>query len=247
MLPSWIKSKNNIPLPTYFFAILTTNLKFDSASFFLASSSPARTPFASSISCSYVKSGILPISLKYILTGSSTLTPSILFTSISSNFISSTSSKSSKSGSSSSVSSLYMFIPFFSNFSKTSSICSGVTSPSSNASSPYVILPAFLAFSMILSILSCLSSDFFVVTSFFVSDFSLLVVPFSTFSEIIFIKIIWFFLLNFQAILSTNVCSSTFTFFPSLIIFNFNFLISISLLSLKTTFTFIVLSAHSIL
>ena len=74
MLPSWIKSRNNIPRPTYLLAIDTTNLKFAAASSFLACSSPSRIRFASSISCSWVNKSTRPISFKYILTGSLILT-----------------------------------------------------------------------------------------------------------------------------------------------------------------------------
>ena len=151
MFPSWIKSKNNIPLPTYFFAILTTNLRLDSASFCFAASSPANTFFASSSSSSYDKSGILPISLKYILTGSSILMPSILARSMSSTFISSTASSSSMSGSSKSKSSSFKTLtPMSSNASNTLSICSVFASSNSLASSPYVIFPFSFAFFIIL-------------------------------------------------------------------------------------------------
>ena len=116
-------------------AILTTSLRFDSANFCFASSSSSNIFLASSNSSSNVKSGILPISLRYILTGSSTLIPSIEVAFISSSFISSTSSKSSMSGSSS-VSSFKTSTPSSSNTSNTLSIWSGVTSPNWLASSP---------------------------------------------------------------------------------------------------------------
>ena len=70
MLPSWIKSKNNIPLPTYFLAIDTTKRKLLEIKMFLASSSPSSIRFAISGSSSGFKSGTRPISFKYILTGS---------------------------------------------------------------------------------------------------------------------------------------------------------------------------------
>ena len=160
MFPSWIKSKNSIPLPTYFFAILTTNLKFDSANFCLASSSPSITFFANSNSSSKLSNGIFPISLKYILTGSSTLIPSKFIVLISSTFMSSTFSNSSTSGSSS-KSSFSTSTPISSNASNTLSICSGFISPNSVASSPYVIFPFALAF--------CTISFTFLVASSFVS------------------------------------------------------------------------------
>ena len=74
--PSWIRSRKSMPLPTYLFAIETTSLRFASASAFFASSSPFSIRFASSISSSAVRRGTLPISLRYIRTGSSMLTPS---------------------------------------------------------------------------------------------------------------------------------------------------------------------------
>ena len=74
MLPSWIKSKNNIPLPTYLLAIDTTKRKLAAASSFFASSSPSKIFLARSISSSWVSSSTRPISFKYILTGSLILT-----------------------------------------------------------------------------------------------------------------------------------------------------------------------------
>ena len=64
-----------MPRPTYLLAMLTTSLKFASQSILFASSSPFSILFASSISSSAVKRGTLPISLRYILTGSSTAIP----------------------------------------------------------------------------------------------------------------------------------------------------------------------------
>ena len=75
ILPSWIKSKNNIPRPTYRLAILTTKRKFASANRDLAISSPCSILFASSISSWALKRLTLPISFKYIRTGSLILTP----------------------------------------------------------------------------------------------------------------------------------------------------------------------------
>ena len=69
--PSCIRSRNERPLLRYLRAMLTTSLRFDSQSFFLASSSPCSILMASSRSSSAVSRGTLPISLKYILTGSS--------------------------------------------------------------------------------------------------------------------------------------------------------------------------------
>ena len=57
-------------------AILTVSRRLASESFFFASSSPSSIRFASSISSSELNNGILPISFKYIRTGSSVPTPS---------------------------------------------------------------------------------------------------------------------------------------------------------------------------
>ena len=73
--PSCIRSRNSIPLPTYLLAMLTTSLRLASQSFFFASSSPFSIFLASSISSSAESRGTLPISLRYILTGSSTVIP----------------------------------------------------------------------------------------------------------------------------------------------------------------------------
>ena len=70
MLPSCIKSKKDKFLPTYLLAIETTSLKFDSAKILLASSSPSSTLFDNASSSSKLSKLILPISLRYILTGS---------------------------------------------------------------------------------------------------------------------------------------------------------------------------------
>ena len=89
ILPSWIKSKNNKPLPTYLLAILTTKRKLDSASLFIASSSPCATLSLNSNSSSGLNKEILPISFKYIRTGS--LIFISLVSSLSSNIIGSSS------------------------------------------------------------------------------------------------------------------------------------------------------------
>lgn len=67
-----MRSRKSIPRPTYFFAMLTTSLRFDSTRIFLASASPASILFASCTSLGADKSFTLPISFKYILTGSLT-------------------------------------------------------------------------------------------------------------------------------------------------------------------------------
>ena len=63
----------------------TTNLKFELTRILFASSSPFSTLFAKAISWSKVKRGILPISFKYILTGSETV-PSVKTVNASSSF-----------------------------------------------------------------------------------------------------------------------------------------------------------------
>ena len=56
--------------------MLTTSLRLASASFFFASSSPSSILLASSVSSSALKRGTLPISFRYIRTGSSIFMPS---------------------------------------------------------------------------------------------------------------------------------------------------------------------------
>ena len=115
-----------MPRPTYLFAMLTTSLRFASASLFLALSSPSAIRFARSTSSSAVRSGTLPISFRYILTGSSMLTPSGTDRSIFSTSTSSSSeitiSESSISSSSELIRSTSIFCP--SRYSNTFSICS---------------------------------------------------------------------------------------------------------------------------
>ena len=92
IFPSWIKSKNKSPLPTYLLAIDTTSLKLLSASILLASSSLLLILSDKASSSSGVRSGIRPISFKYILTGSLILTSLVISSSskiISSSFASS--------------------------------------------------------------------------------------------------------------------------------------------------------------
>src|SRR2546426_372847 len=74
--PSWIRSRNSMPRPTYFFAMLTTRRRLASIRRRFASSSPRSIRLASLISSAELSSGTLPISLRYIRTGSSMLTPS---------------------------------------------------------------------------------------------------------------------------------------------------------------------------
>src|SRR5215212_3869496 len=86
-LPSWMRSRNSMPRPTYRLAIDTTRRRLASISFFLASwpwrsvrcSSrrrvevslrPSSIALARMTSCSAVRSGTLPISLRYMRTGS---------------------------------------------------------------------------------------------------------------------------------------------------------------------------------
>ena len=106
--------------------MLTTRRRFASASSFFASSSPSSMRCASSISRSALRSGTLPISFKYIRTGSSTLTPSGTERSIFSTSTSSSSdmiaSKSTSSSSSELIRNTSML--FASRYSKTLSICS---------------------------------------------------------------------------------------------------------------------------
>ena len=70
MFPSCIKSRNNIPRPTYLFAMDTTNRRFDSAKILFASSSFSAALLAYSNSSSLVSRLMRPISFRYILTGS---------------------------------------------------------------------------------------------------------------------------------------------------------------------------------
>ena len=130
-LPSWIRSRKSIPRPTYLFAMLTTRRRFASARRFLAASSPFSILFASSISSSAERSGTLPISFRYIRTGSSMLTPSGTERSILSSSISSSSSLSMSASSSSRIISsallsviLSTSTPLASRKSNTFSICS---------------------------------------------------------------------------------------------------------------------------
>src|SRR5215212_5289933 len=100
-LPSWIRSRNSMPRPTYRLAMETTRRRLASTSFFLASwpwrstrcssrrraavslrplsvalsisavaASPSSIALARMTSCSAVRSGTLPISLRYMRTGS---------------------------------------------------------------------------------------------------------------------------------------------------------------------------------
>src|SRR4029453_2731913 len=100
-LPSWMRSRNSIPRPTYRLAMDTTRRRLASISFFLASwpwrsvrcssrsrvgvglrplsvalsisavaASPSSIALARMTSCSAVRSGTLPISLRYMRTGS---------------------------------------------------------------------------------------------------------------------------------------------------------------------------------
>src|SRR6266568_2478902 len=95
MLPSWIRSRKDMPRPMYFFAIETTRRRFASVSLCLASSSPASIALARVTSCSALSSATRPISLRYIRTGSSSETESIAsIVAIRSSSISTTSSKS---------------------------------------------------------------------------------------------------------------------------------------------------------
>ena len=134
--PSWIKSRNNIPRPTYLFAILTTSLKLASAKRFFASSSPSAILFASSISSSALKRGTFPISFKYIRTGSSILMPSGTERSIFSTSTSSSSVITISISSSASSSALIRStsIPLASRYSKILSICSASSSMSEKKS-----------------------------------------------------------------------------------------------------------------
>src|SRR6185503_18598992 len=70
-LPSWIKSRNDKRRPRYFLAIDTTRRRFALISFSLAFMSPFSYFLASSTSCSKERRGVLPISFKYFLIGSS--------------------------------------------------------------------------------------------------------------------------------------------------------------------------------
>ena len=132
-LPSWIRSRNSIPRPTYLLAMLTTRRRFASASSFLASSSPSSIRWASSISRSALKRGTFPISFRYMRTGSSMLTPSGTERSM---FSTSTSSSSDRitSMSMSTSSSLPLIrstsILLDSRYSNTLSICSALSSMS---------------------------------------------------------------------------------------------------------------------
>src|SRR3990170_3010952 len=65
-----------MPRPTYFLAILTTRRRLASMSRRLASSSPFSIRWARSTSCSGVSRATLPISLRYMRTGSSMEIPS---------------------------------------------------------------------------------------------------------------------------------------------------------------------------
>src|ERR1700736_2297838 len=95
MLPSWIKSRKDMPRPMYFFAIETTSRRLASVSLCLASSSPASIALASVTSCSALSSATRPISLRYNRTGASRETESIAsIVAIRSSSISTTSSKS---------------------------------------------------------------------------------------------------------------------------------------------------------
>src|SRR5919109_2771959 len=100
-LPSWMRSRNSMPRPTYRLAMDTTRRRLASISFFLASwpwrsvrcssrsrggeslrapsvvlsisavaASPSSIALARMTSCSAVRSGTLPISLRYMRTGS---------------------------------------------------------------------------------------------------------------------------------------------------------------------------------
>ena len=122
--------------------MLTTSRRFASVSFFFAASSPSSTLFASSISSSVLRSGTLPISFKYMRTGSSVLTPSSTSTSsmisTSSSSLRMISSSSPRSRSSSfPLSSMPEFTTSmldFSRYSRIWSILSSVSSKPRNAS-----------------------------------------------------------------------------------------------------------------
>ena len=117
--------------------MLTTRRRFASASSFFASSSPSSILCASSISLSALKSGTFPISFKYILTGSSMLTPSGTDRSIFSISTSSASSAMITSMSTSRSSSLLIrntSILLASRYSNTFSICSASSSISAKKS-----------------------------------------------------------------------------------------------------------------
>ena len=145
IFPSWIRSRNGIPRPTYFLAMLTTRRRLASVSCFFASSSPASTRFASSTSCSVVSSGTFPISFRYIRTGSSVLTPSststssMISTSSSSSRMISSLSRIRSSALSTPTSAFTISIFCFSRYSSTRSILSSVSSSPLKASliSPY--------------------------------------------------------------------------------------------------------------
>jgi hypothetical protein len=71
MFPSWMRSRNDMPRPMYFLAMLTTRRRFASVSWRRASSSPCSIAIAYSTSCSLRSRGTRPISRRYMRTGSS--------------------------------------------------------------------------------------------------------------------------------------------------------------------------------
>src|SRR4029453_19053007 len=158
-LPSWMRSRNSIPRPTYRLAMDTTRRRLASISFFLASwpcrsvrwssrsrvgvslrplsvalsisavaASPSSIALARMTSCSAVRSGTLPISLRYMRTGS--LVGALRAKS------SSRAERASRANSSASSSSTISTTSMFSSASTwyTLSICSAVRSTGASAS-----------------------------------------------------------------------------------------------------------------
>ena len=151
--PSCTKSRKLIPRPVYLLAIETTKRRLASINLCLAYSSPSCFFMARAYSSSAVRRGTVPISFRYILTGSSVPIPSRRSTasrSISSPSSSFTKSSSSSKGSRASASALspsfsmvlsasssrmgLISIPLFSSKSKTCSICSSFRENSFTAS-----------------------------------------------------------------------------------------------------------------
>src|SRR3981081_380141 len=128
MFPSWIRSRKDIPRPMYFLAMETTRRRLASVRRCLASSEPASMALARSTSSAAVRRLTRPISFRYIRTGSSRETESII--SISICWSSSASSLSSKSPAVSETS-----MPISLKAPKIRNICSGsVVSRSGNPS-----------------------------------------------------------------------------------------------------------------
>ena len=123
--------------------MLTTRRRFASARRFCASSSPASMRLASATSSSAVSRGTRPISLRYMRTGSSMLTPSGTERSISTS--SSDLSRSTSSSFELSCESSTISMPRLLKVSYMVSISSGVRSCfcSASMSSPYVRVPPF--------------------------------------------------------------------------------------------------------